>query len=320
VIQDLTGVAPAFQRQIALTALTILGLWLLRRVVLRLLQPRFEDPKTLYKLGKTSAYVAYVLGAFLLLEIWLETIGNVGTFLGLLTAGLAIALKDIVSNLAGWLFILIRQPFSVGDRVEIGEHRGDVVDVRVFQFTLLEVGNWVHADQSTGRLIHVPNARVFTEPLANDTAEFEYVWHELPVLITFESDWRKAKEMLQTILDEQMREIATEAAQTFRRGSRRFLISYRKFSPIVYTSVQDSGVLLTLRFLAPVRARRGISEGLWESILDTFHEADDIDLAYPTQRVYLNPVEGKPRARAQWPGTPSKGHPGEPPGSEGDPS
>ncbi len=312
--------APAFQRQIALTALTILGLWLLRRVVLRLLQPRFEDPKTLYKLGKTSAYVAYVLGAFLLLEIWLETIGNVGTFLGLLTAGLAIALKDIVSNLAGWLFILIRQPFSVGDRVEIGEHRGDVVDVRVFQFTLLEVGNWVHADQSTGRLIHVPNARVFTEPLANDTAEFEYVWHELPVLITFESDWRKAKEMLQTILDEQMREIATEAAQTFRRGSRRFLISYRKFSPIVYTSVQDSGVLLTLRFLAPVRARRGISEGLWESILDTFHEADDIDLAYPTQRVYLNPVEGKPRARAQWPGTPSKGHPGEPPGSEGDPS
>ena len=140
------------------------------------------------------------------------------------------------------------------------------------------------------------------------------------MLITFESDWRKAKEMLQTILDEQMREIATEAAQTFRRGSRRFLISYRKFSPIVYTSVQDSGVLLTLRFLAPVRARRGISEGLWESILDTFHEADDIDLAYPTQRVYLNPVEGKPRARAQWPGTPSKGHPGEPPESEGDPS
>lgn len=309
----------AFQREVALTALTIVGLWLLRRVVLRLLQPRFEDPKALYKLGKTSAYVAYVLGAFLLLEIWLETIGNLGTFLGLLTAGLAIALKDLVSNFAGWLFILLRQPFVVGDRVEIGEHRGDVVDLRVFQFTLLEVGNWVHADQSTGRIIHVPNAQVFTEPLANDTAEFEYVWHEIPVLVTFESNWKKAKEILQTILDDQMRDIATEAAQTFRRGSQRFLISYRKFSPIVYTSVQDSGVLLTMRFLAPVRARRGLSQGLWESILDAFHDAEDIDLAYPTQRLYLNPVEGKPEARAAWPGGPSAPAPGNAPDGGGSP-
>jgi small-conductance mechanosensitive channel len=307
VIQDLTGLNPAFQREIALTVLTIVGLWLLRRLVLRFLRPRFEDPKSHYKLGKTSAYVVYVLGAILLLEIWLETLGNLGTFLGLLSAGLAIALKDLVSNLAGWLFILVRQPFTVGDRIQIGEHRGDVVDLRIFQFTLLEIGNWVHADQSTGRIIHVPNAQVFTMPLANDTAEFEYVWHELPVLVTFESNWRKAKEILQTLLDEQMREVAAEAAQSLRRGSRRFLISYRKFSPKVYTSVEDSGVLLTLRFLAPVRARRGIAETLWEAILDALHQADDIDLAYPTQRVYLNPVEGKSGARASWPG------PGSPP-------
>jgi len=320
VIEELTGITPAFQRELALTALTIVGLWLLRRLILRLLRPRFEDPKTQYKLGKTSAYIAYVVGAVLLLEIWLETIGNLGTFLGLLTAGLAIALKDIVSNLAGWIFILVRQPFSVGDRVQIGEHRGDVVDLRVFQFTLLEVGNWVHADQSTGRIIHIPNAHVFTEPLANDTAEFEYVWHEIPILITFESDWRKAKELLQSILDEHMREIAAEAAQSLRRGSRRFLISYRKFSPIVYTSVEDSGVLLTQRFLAPVRSRRGITQGIWEAILDAFHEADDIDLAYPTQRVYLNPVEGKSEARAPWPEAPSSPAPRRSPGSGGGPA
>ena len=308
-MQDLFGIAPTVQREIALTALTIVGLWFVRRLVLRFLGPRFEDPKTVYKLGKSSAYVAYVIGAILLLEIWLETIGNLGTFLGLLTAGLAIALKDLVSNFAGWIFILVRQPFTVGDRIEIGEHRGDVVDLRMFQFTQLEIGNWVHADQSTGRVIHVPNAQVFTVPLANDTAEFEYVWHELPVLVTFESDWRKAKEILQQILDEQMREIAAEAAQSLRRGSRRFLISYRKFSPKVYTSVEDSGVLLTLRFLAPVRARRGLSEGLWEAILDAFHQADDIDLAYP-----------KPGARAPWPGTVAPGIGPPPPRNEAESS
>jgi small-conductance mechanosensitive channel len=305
VIQDLNGLNTAFQREIILSLVTIVGLWLLRQLTLRLVSPRLEDPKSRYRLGKSTAYVAYVLGALFLLEIWLETLGNLGTFLGLLTAGLAIALKDIVSNLAGWLFILARQPFSVGDRIEIGGQRGDVVDIRVFQFTLLEIGNWVHADQSTGRIIHIPNSQVFSVPLANDTAEFAYVWHELPVLVTFESDWRRAKEILQGILDEQGRDLAAEAAQTLRRGTRRFLISYRKFSPKVYTSVEDSGVLLTLRFLAPVRSRRGLTESLWEAILDAFHEDDGIDLAYPTRRMYLNPVEGKEGARAPWPGMPA---------------
>jgi hypothetical protein len=75
------------------------------------------------------------------------------TFLGLVAAGIAVALKDPLTNLAGWLFILWRRPFTAGDRVQIGEHKGDVIDLRLFRFTLLEIGNWVHADQSTGRLL-----------------------------------------------------------------------------------------------------------------------------------------------------------------------
>ena len=78
----------------------------------------------------------------------------------------------------------------------------DVIDQRLFRFTLLEIGNWVEADQSTGRVIHVPNSWVFTEDIANYTAGFSYIWNELPVLVTFESDWRRAKRLLQSIADE----------------------------------------------------------------------------------------------------------------------
>ncbi len=301
-LQDFTGIPPETQTKVGLSLAAIVVLWLVRRIFLRLIAGQVEDPRSRYQWGKGSAYVAYLVGFLGLGQIWLETIGNLGTFLGLLTAGLAIALKDLVTNLAGWVFILLRHPFRVGDRIQIGEHKGDVVDIRLFQFTLLEVGNWVHADQSTGRIIHVPNAQVFTVPVANYTDEFEYVWHELPVLVTFESDWRRAKDVLQEILDGHTREVAAEAANTLRRGSRKFLISYRKFTPKVYTSVEDSGVLLTLRFLAPVRARRGLTEELWEAILDALLAEDAVDLAYPTQRMYLNAVEGKKGARTEWPG------------------
>ena len=105
-------------------------------------------------------------------SVWIEAIGQFGAFLGLLTAGLAIALKDPLTNIAGWIFILTRQPFKLGDRVQIGDQAGDVIDIRLFQFTLLEIGNWVNADQSTGRIIHVPNGTVFTQSQANYSTGF----------------------------------------------------------------------------------------------------------------------------------------------------
>ena len=199
---------------------------------------------------------------------------------------MAIALKDPVSNLVGWLFIVWTKPFEVGDRIEIGTIRGDVIDLQVLQFELVETGGWVDADQSTGRIVHVPNGVVFREKLANHTEGFPYIWDELPVLLTFESDWRKAKQLLQQIADKHTSEISKIAQQDIRRAKRSHMITYTKFSAIVYTSVRDSGVLLTIRYLVGHRQRRGTAEKLWEEILDEFAKDPQLDFAYPTTRFY----------------------------------
>ena len=81
----------------------------------------------------------------------MKGIASLTTFLGLASAGVAIAMHDTIANLAGWFFIISRKPFKVGDRIEIGEIAGDVIDIRIFQFSLVEIGNWVDAEQSTGR-------------------------------------------------------------------------------------------------------------------------------------------------------------------------
>ena len=92
-----------------------------------------------------------------------------------------------------------KRPFEVGDRIQIGDQKGDVIDQRIFMFTVLEIGNWVDADQSTGRVIHIPNGKIFLETLASYTKGFEYIWNEIPVQVTFESDWRKAKNILESL-------------------------------------------------------------------------------------------------------------------------
>ncbi len=214
-------------------------------------------------------------------------------FYSLVVAGIAIALKDIFLNLAGWLFIVWRRPFAVGDRVQIGEHAGDVIDVRVFQFTLNEIGNWVDADQSTGRIIHIPNGKVLTDVIANYSEGFEYIWNEIPVLITFESDWEKAKQLLLEIVTHDSADIVKAAEESVRQTTRKFMIFYTNLTPTVYTSVAEDGVKLTLRYLVQPRRRRVTEQKIWEDILREVAKHDDIDFAYITRRAFNNLTEGK---------------------------
>jgi small-conductance mechanosensitive channel len=293
-LHPLLGVAPETIQRLVATLATILIVVLIRALILRVVNQRVEDARALYRWRKTISYVAFGIALAVAMRVWFPGLKGVSTFLGLLSAGLAIALRDPIVNLAGWAFILWRKPFEVGDRIQIGEHAGDVIDLRIFQFTLMEIGNWVAADQSTGRVIHVPNGKVFTDTTANYTKGFQHIWNEIPVLITFESDWRKAKALLTEIANRCAESLSTTAQQRLRKAAQKYMIFYSKLTPVVYTSVMDCGVLLTIRYLTSPRHRRGSSEAIWEEILREFARCDDIDFAYPTQRFYQNPIEGKP--------------------------
>ncbi len=290
----LSGIDPATLDRLVLSLIVLVTLAILRGIFGWVVARRSPDVRLRYRAKKLATYTVTTLGVLLVGPIWFSGFGSVSTFLGLLTAGLAIALKDMIASIAGWLYILGRKPFEVGDRIAVGEHAGDVIDQRLFRFTLLEIGGWVDADQSTGRLIHLPNSLVFTSPIANYTAGFKYIWNELPVLVTFESDWRKAKKILEHIGRERCAHITDTAAEAIRKAAQSQMILYSKFDPRVWTSVSDSGVLLTLRYLCDPRQRRNSAESIWEDLLDAFAGQDDIDFAYPTTRRYMNPDEGKP--------------------------
>ena len=98
-----------------------------------------------------------------------------------------------------------------------------------------------------------------------------------------------------------MQEIATRhaehlskpAEEKVKEASEKFMIFYKTLTPTVYTSVKDSGVLLTIRYLCEPRRRRGSAQAIWEDILQEFAGCADIDFAYPTRRFYDNLLEGK---------------------------
>lgn len=296
-LQQTLDVGPDTASKILITGIAVLAIYIVQTLVIRLVLPRIEDIYMRYRIRKVAGYVAFFLGVLIVGRVWFRGFQSLATFLGLVSAGIAIALRDPLSNLAGWLFIVWRRPFEVGDRVQIGSDAGDVIDIRVFQFTLMEIGNWVRADQSTGRVIHIPNGKVFTESLANYSKGFKYIWNEIPVLITFESNWQKAQEILLDIGNRHATAMSEVAERRLREAARKFMIFYRKLTPTVYLSVEDCGVLLTVRYLCEPRNRRGTEQAIWEDILRAFMEHGDIDFAYPTTRFFDSRSEGKPGLR-----------------------
>ena len=217
----LTGLSdhPSLFINLAVTVLVILMVYGIRRLFVGLFSRRVEDTVALYQWQKTSGYVAVLLALLILVPLWIGGITDILTYLGLISAGLATALQGLILDFVAWLFILTRRPFRVGDRIQLGEFAGDVIDLRVFQFSLVEIGNWVDADQSTGRVINVPNRKVFNEVLANFHGGFEFIWNEIPVLLTFESNWKKAKRKLKNIAEDYGNQLSKSAQIEVKKAS-----------------------------------------------------------------------------------------------------
>lgn len=293
-ITEVTGIDGATQGRLFETVFIGLLIWIINLVSRALLTKRIKDVTRLYQIRKIIDYTVITIGIILIARIWFSGIQSLATFLGLLSAGIAVALRDPLVNLAGWGFIIWRKPFGVGDRVQLAELKGDVIDIRLFAFMLLEIGNWVDADQSTGRIIHIPNGRIFTEVLANYNRGFHYIWNELPIMITFESDWKKARAILEDIAQRHSLHLSKEAEKNLKKVAQKMMIFYTTLSPTVYISIENSGVTLTIRYLCQPRQRRDKSQAIFSDILEAFLPRKALLISPILRSVFiLTPLKGK---------------------------
>ena len=278
-IKMLTGLEADTQTRIWYTFLLLVILLLLKYLVRQMIWKRTDDPEKRYFSGKLISYTFAFLAVLVLLRIWVDASGSLMNIFALISAALTISLQDLIKTLAGWLYLISRKPFKVGDRIMISGFSGDVIDINPFQFTLNEIGNWAGGDQSTGRVIHLPNNMILSQPVTNCTEDFAFIWSELSITLTFDSNWKKAKEMLQNILDEIGTSSIPQAEKALAEAGKKYMLLYRKLTPIVYTSVKsERGIVLSARFLVEPRRRRDAEQEIWEKLLDRINGQADITL------------------------------------------
>lgn len=157
------------------TAVLGLALYTGMRVSEWAVQRALSDERRRYTVRKVIRYTAAGVFGLSVVEIWVQWLQGLLLILGATSAGLAIALAPVIVSIAGWLLITSSNLYKVGDRIQLGGVIGDVTDVGVLRTSLLEIGNWVGADQLSGRVVTVTNAAVFKDPVFNYTQGAPYV-------------------------------------------------------------------------------------------------------------------------------------------------
>ncbi len=260
-----------------------------------LLARRAGDPYGRYYARKLSRYAVALVALVALAVVWRAFAGRVGVVLGLATAGLAFAMQEVIGAVGGWFNIVMGRIFRVGDRIQMGGVRGDVIDITPLRTKVLEIGSesdkatWVKGRQFTGRIVAISNKATFTEPVFNYSAAFDYIWEELTVPVGHDSDWDQAERILE---EEARRVSATEgASRAMHEMASRYPLPKAEVEPRVFARATDNYMELSARFVVPVRTARTTKDTMTRKVVDRLAEAG-IEVASTSQDIRVRGVEG----------------------------
>jgi small-conductance mechanosensitive channel len=186
------------------------------RVLEQALPRRFGRADRRYKVRKFVVFSGYLTILLFLAILFEDRLGRLSVTLGVVGAGVAVALQDVVASIAGAFSIGFSKLYAVGDRVQIGDTRGDVIDIGLLRTTLMETGNWVSKDLYNGRIVRIPNNIVMKVAVFNYSQGFRFVWDEIKVLFTTTTDCQLAREMLLRSAKEALGEYLIEAEASWR--------------------------------------------------------------------------------------------------------
>ncbi len=264
---------------------------------------RVADRYHKYYVRKIVHYVIAVVALIGLGIVWRPFAGQLGLVLGLTAAGLAFAMQELIGSVAGWFNIVSGSIFRVGDRVQVGGVRGDVIDITPLRTKVMEIGSsvgddtWVRGRQYTGRIVSISNKATFTEPVFNYSTSFEFIWEEITIPIAYRDDWRLAE---QIIAEETVRVSSSkEAEQAIAEMLHRYPVARTEVEPRVFIRATDDYIELAARFVVPVRTARWVKDDLTRHVLSRLERAG-ITVASQTQDITVRTVDdttGRPGDR-----------------------
>lgn len=257
IISSVTGMEGPYANLIIDTLLIIIFVKIVQKVSYFFFSKIFKKNKTRFNFRKKVSFVCNIFLVFIIIIIWEDFLLKFITLFSFVTAAIAYSLRDTIINFFAGIYIRLAKPFQVEDRIMICNHIGDVVNISNLSFEVLEVDS--DTFQSTGSIVHIPNSKVISEPLINYVKVFKYVWNETEVKISIDSDIKKVKGILYSIVNNNdiIKSIPGKMINELNNNSS-YRIYYNKLEPIIYTNIKDKYVSMNIRYLVHPKKKRNV--------------------------------------------------------------
>jgi len=267
IIDDLRMFIPLIRTIITIIVLFIVFSLILSVVKKNLLKraKRKKQISNIKIFSKVLTYVFLLVLIIFALSSYAGSWAGLGIGIGLLSAALGWALQKPITGVAGWIMVVTKRPFEIGDRVIIGNVRGDVADITLTHIYLKEIGGIVAGEENSGRIIMVPNSTLFEQNIINYTHHDEYILDQVSVTVTYESNLDKAIE------------IGLESAKKFTKE----VIKATNHKPYVRTYFKPDGIIVHVRYYSPAKRIQEISSNVTKEMFERIMKTKSVKIAYP---------------------------------------
>lgn len=273
-------------QKISLSSTILTTSYLLFKVFLqKALSVRVIGKKARYNANKFISLSHIFITAIILFRVWVPDTTTLVAVYGFLAAAIAFSIQDVFKNLVGGILIFMKGVYKVGDRVKINDVVGDVVDIDIWYTYVLEIQEWVSGDQATGRVVSVPNEAVITGTIANYTDDHDFIWDEIHIPISYNSDWKRAKTIIQEIMDNHTQDVMKVASKNIEKLEEKYFLTSANIESNVFVKMTDNWISLYGRYITHVRQRRVLGSNINIAILEAFEKENNITVASATMVV-----------------------------------
>ena len=225
---------------------------------------------TRYRIQELSGLASGFIFLIVTIILFANEIKEFAIPFSVIGAGIAFSLQEVISSIGGRIAIVSGDLYQIGDRIQIGNVQGDVIGIGFLRTSLMEIGNWVKADQYTGRVVYVPNSSMLKETLINYSATFPFVWDEVIIPIRYGSDQHLARQTIVDVTNKITRDFQVKANDAWIQVQDRYMIEQSDFASAVTLIANDNWLEFTARYIAPFNKRRFTKDKLCTAYVDAF--------------------------------------------------
>lgn len=266
---------PLVERLLAIL-IGIVVILLLTYFIKKTLKRTIKSNDNKYRARKAVNILGYVLIISVVLFVYSDKLGNIGIALGLAGAGIAFALQEVIISIAGWLSIVIGGTVGVGQRIKVGDVKGDIIDIGVLNTTIMEIGDWVQGDLYNGRIVTISNSFVFKEKVHNYSAEYPFLWDEITIPLRTESNNKLARKIFTDVLDEVCGAYAAKSEKEWNKLTNKYRVEEAQVQPMVTLQFDENWTSFTLRYIVDFKKRRSTKDIIFTRLLEELGKYDDI--------------------------------------------